>query len=125
MVLSGFPSTDFGAVALMSTPPKPIGFPNPTELVVATVVVTVVAVAALGAPNAAPKPPPSDKVGAADVLAVAAVAPKVNPVPKAGAAFAVAPGRANPVDVVVVVAGVVEVPPLKLNAGAAATVAAA
>lgn len=126
LVLSGFPSTDFGAVALMSTPPRPTGLPNPPVLVVATVVVTVVAVAALGAPNAAPNPPPKESVGAAEVLAVAAVAPKDNPVPKAGAvAAAEAPGRANPVEVVVVVAGVVEVPPPKLKAGAAAATAVA
>lgn len=126
-MLSGFPSTDFGAAALMSTPPNPMGLPSPTELVVATVAVAVVAVAALGAPNPPPKPPPSVNVGAADVLAVgAADAPKVKPAPGVGAATcAAAPGSAKPVDVVVDVAGVVDVPPPKLKAGVAAAMGVA
>lgn len=130
LVLSCFPSIDLGAAALMSTPPNPMGFPSPTELVVATVAVAVVVVAALGAPKLPPKPLPSVKVGAADVLVVGAEdAPKVNPVPRVGAngaaAGAVAPGSAKPVDVVIDVAGVVVVPPPKLNAGVADVMGAA
>lgn len=104
----------------MSTPPNPIGFVSPTPaLDVATEVVMVVEAAGLGASKVVPNPPPRDKVCVV-----------FKPVPKTGTAVtaavgALAPGSANPVDVVVVVAGVVEVPPLKLNAGAAVPIAGA
>lgn len=125
-MLSGFPSTDFGATAFISTPPSPTGFAAPLVPVVATVAVVVEAVVILAAPNgellvAPGKPVLNDNAaGAVEVFVAEAAPPKLNVGATLDAEVVVAVAvRENPVGAAVVVATGVDVFP-KLNVGATA-----